>query len=400
MKKTKIYAEVLEPEAKAQFDAVMALPCIVQGALMPDAHTGYVLPIGGVVAVKDNIFPSFVGYDIGCGMATMQFDIKASSVDLSTLYGKIIETIPVGFKTHSAKQDMGKLLELPKSSNISKATLDNASKQLGTLGGGNHFIELGEDENGYLWATIHSGSRKLGHTVAGIYMQKAAETPEVIEKLRAQFEENNQQFKEHNPLGYEKAVEKYIAKNMCGVKLEEANALLVDSVAGQDYIKDMEFCLEFALENRVRMLNKISGLLGSPKVLTFINRNHNHAEFKDGLWIHRKGATHAEDGMMGVIPGNMRDGCFVVRGKGHPDSMCSSSHGAGRVLSRKKAREQLSLEEYEAQMQGIYGTVSIRTLDEAPNAYKNIFEVMELQKDLVEVVNYLKPVLNVKAQDK
>jgi len=127
-----------------------------------------------------------------------------------------------------------------------------------------------------------------------------------------------------------------------------------------------------------------------------INRNHNHAEEKDGLWIHRKGATHAEEGMMGVIPGNMRDGSFIVRGKGNPDSLYSSSHGAGRVLGRKAAKRELDVAEFSATMEGIKASVGENTLDESPMAYKNIFDVMNLQDDLVEVVAHIKPMINVK----
>lgn len=396
MKPTKIYAEVLEEEALKQFNDVMALDCVVQGALMPDAHTGYVLPIGGVVAVRDYVFPAFVGYDIGCGVSTMKINLKTSDIDLEATYDAITKAIPVGFNKHDTLQHPGDLEKFNATSAISRKMMLNALHQLGTLGGGNHFIELGEGADGFLWITIHSGSRKLGHSVAEHYMKLAAATPEIKQKVEQEFEAKNQDFKQHNPEGYERAKAKYVTKNLSKVKLEEANGLHVSSLSGQDYIKDLAYCLEYALENRKRMVYAIHEILGKPDILQFINRNHNHAEFKDGLWIHRKGATHAEEGMMGVIPGNRRDGCFVVKGKGNPDSMSSSSHGAGRVLSRKKAKELLSMDEYQTQMEGIVGTVTLATLDEAPDAYKNIFKVMELQEDLVEVVDYLKSVLNIK----
>jgi tRNA-splicing ligase RtcB len=159
----------------------------------------------------------------------------------------------------------------------------------------------------------------------------------------------------------------------------------------------MECALAFALENRKRMIEKIVTLLGNPKELLFINRNHNHAQLLEGGYvIHRKGATHANKDMLGVVPGNMRDGSFIVRGKGNEESLCSSSHGAGRVLSRNKALSTLSLDEFHQDMQKIVSNHTDATLDESPRAYKNIFEVMELQKDLVDVIDYVRPFLNIK----
>ena len=176
----------------------------------------------------------------------------------------------------------------------------------------------------------------------------------------------------------------------------------VNSQNGRDYIQDMNWCLEYALNNRKSMINNVfnsvrqCGIEGGP-VGELINRNHNHAETKDGVhWIHRKGATHAEEGMMGVIPGNMHDGSFIVEGKGNPDSICSSSHGAGRVLSRSKAKSAIDINDFTDIMEGIVANVSASTLDESPFAYKDIFEVMRLQSDLVEVKAYVKPILNVK----
>jgi tRNA-splicing ligase RtcB len=159
----------------------------------------------------------------------------------------------------------------------------------------------------------------------------------------------------------------------------------------------MNCALQFALDNRKEMIDVIVKALGSPKELLFINRNHNHAEVVEGEFvIHRKGATHAEEGMLGVVPGNMKDGSFIVEGKGNKDSMSSSSHGAGRVMSRGEARKRLDYSEFHTSMEGIETNHSETTLDEAPKAYKDIFEVMELQKDLVEVLDRVRPLLNIK----
>jgi len=183
--------------------------------------------------------------------------------------------------------------------------------------------------------------------------------------------------------------------------LEGHFGLDVNGQDGKDYITDLNFCLEFALENRKEMMRRVNREIsyyctGDAKWSELINRNHNHAELKDGIWIHRKGATHAEAGMMGVIPGNMRDGSFIVRGKGNPDALWSSSHGAGRVLGRKEAQRTLNMEQFTETMNGVVALVTKDTIDESPFAYKDVFDVMRLQKDLVDVVAYVKPIINIK----
>lgn len=364
----KIYAEVLESGAIDQFVNCMSLPDVVQGALMPDAHTGYVMPIGAVVATKGTIYPSFVGYDIGCGMSATKLDISLGDVDglEKAIHEAIRAAVPVGF----SKNTDGQIREAAAWQDHLNSGFTEDSKVfagygpmcLGTLGGGNHFIEIGYDEQNNLWIIIHSGSRSVGQKIAEHYMAIAAK----------------------------------------GGKSEEAHALDVNSAEGKAYIQDMNYGLRFALENRKlmthRVIQAVSGVVGRQvKASDFINRNHNHAELRDGVWIHRKGATHAEQNMMGVIPGNMRDGCFIVRGLGNPDSLYSSSHGAGRVLSRRKAKEQITLEQFEESMKGIpAATVGQATVDESPFAYKDIFKVMELQEDLVDIVHYVKPIINVK----
>jgi tRNA-splicing ligase RtcB len=233
---------------------------------------------------------------------------------------------------------------------------------IGTLGGGNHFIEIGKDETNKVWIIIHSGSRGVGHGIATEYVRLA------------------------DPEG----------------KVRDGHyGFRVDSDNGQAYINDLNWALEYALINRQQMLISVLDAMafycdGHGEWDHLINRNHNHAEEKDGLWIHRKGATHAEDGMMGVIPGNMRDGSFIVRGKGNPDSLYSSSHGAGRVMGRKQAERELNVEDFKATMQGVTALVDESTLDESPLAYKDIFEVMRLQADLVDTIHHVTPLINVK----
>ena len=365
MKPHKIYASHVEPDALKQFYSALELDCVVRGALMPDAHTGYTLPIGGVVATEGVVFPSFVGYDIGCGMCAAPIRHldpldarRVAQVWMNEIYAKI----PVGMKNNDRATE----------STLNPGDLTDRAREafdirggfsaLGTLGSGNHFIEIGEDETGQVWIVIHSGSRGPGWKVAQEYMKLAS--------------------------GDGKAREGHYG-------------LRVDSQDGQDYINDMNWMLSFALDNRKEMMHRVDEIIGRWIDWDFlINRNHNHATVKvvDGqtLWIHRKGATHAEEGMDGVIPGNMRDGSFIVRGKGNPDSLWSSSHGAGRVLGRAEAKKVLTLDQFSATMQGVVAKVGEGTLDEAPMAYKDIFQVMREQADLVEIVHHVRPILNIK----
>ena len=415
----KIYAELLDETCQAQFRNVLAEPYVSYGALMPDAHAGYTMPIGGVCACKDVVVPQFVGFDIGCGMCAYKTDYTKAEVEehAAAIYNAIVETIPLGFSKHKNHQPFKYDLELtPFAASVLNST---GLKQLGTLGGGNHFIEVGYGADEMAWIVIHSGSRGFGHKIASHYMIQAYlakhNQEDALSERLEEFTKRNTGFKENNPEGFEKALLKFKHKQMLELNkkirpddIKEICGLDVNSTLGKEYIIDQNFALNFALENRKLMIARIhdamNEIMGGDYVFEvedesrFINRNHNHAEYdsKRGEWIHRKGATHAEKGMRGVIPGNMRDGSFVVIGKGNADALSSSSHGAGRVMSRKKAKTNVSLEDFEAEMQGITGTVDENTLDESPFAYKDIFEVMRLQEDLVEVVEHIKVLINVK----
>jgi len=415
----KIYAELLDEIAQKQFADVLAQPYVTYGALMPDAHGGYSMPIGGVCATRDVIVPQFVGFDIGCGMCAYQTEYSKSDIEANAnaIYAKINERIPLGFKKHAKQQKLE--LDLPLTDLAQHFLVTTGLFQLGTLGGGNHFIEIGYDSNEKGWIVIHSGSRGFGHKIASHYMLQAYQSQNAHEdqltQLLEDFAKRNEGFIKHNPQGYEKALAKYRLKQIDQLNkksnldnIEGIWGLDVDSKLGQEYIIDQNFALAFALENRKKMIESINTILNETlggdfafeyqDAERFINKNHNHAEFDEsrGEWIHRKGATHASKGMRGVIPGNMRDGSFIVVGKGNEESLSSSSHGAGRVMSRKKAQKSVSLKEFETSMKGITGTIDEHTLDESPFAYKNIFEVMELQKDLVDVVEHIKVLINVK----
>jgi len=366
-----IFAEYIDGAATAQFYDAMAQDYSVAGALMPDAHKGYGLPIGGVVATKGMVVPSWVGYDIGCGMCAIMTSYDTQDVidNGQEIFDRILEAIPVGFKHHQHAQVWKKQDQYARSVDADRIfDFKNGLHQMGTLGGGNHFIEIGVDENDMVWVIIHSGSRGVGHAIAQHYMKIAG-----------------------------------------GGKAREGHyPLSTDSKEGADYWEDLNYMLEFALENRCQMLSRIEEIMtdvcyaGMFKWDTMINRNHNHATFKsvEGLGdviIHRKGATHAEEGMMGVIPGNMKDGSFIVRGKGNPESLFSSSHGAGRVLGRAQAKRELDTELFVEEMKNIVSCACEDTLDESPAAYKDIFKVMKEQEELVEIVAHVRPLINIKS---
>ena len=392
----KTWLETLEEGALLQFTEAMSQPSVIQGALMPDAHSGYTLPIGAVIKTENTVFPSYVGFDIGCGLAAAKLDITPDELDLETLRDGIIQNIPVGANKHKKAQKYnlsGKHTDV-----ADKAFESSGQYQLGTLGGGNHFIEVGTGNDGKVWIVIHSGSRGFGYKIAEYYMREAAVDNTDEQRYINEFKRNND-WEHHSPEKYKKAQKEFIYRRVrarLSTNIEGHYSFDISSQRGIEYLNDMNVALDYALENRKRMIDEIVKLMGSPKRLDFINRNHNHAEVYGNEVIHRKGATHAELEMKGVIPGNMKDGSFIVVGKGNADSMNSSSHGAGRVLSRSKAKKMLDVSEFNETMKDVVTNHTDDTIDESPLAYKSIFEVMDLQKDLVSVIDHVTPILNVK----
>ncbi|MCP4437518.1 MAG: RtcB family protein [Aureispira sp.] len=406
--KYKNYAEVLDGAAWSQFMEAMKQDFVVKGALMPDAHKGYSLPIGAVVACDNFVVPAYVGYDIGCGMSAIKITgVTAEDIinNKDGIFDAIYKGVPVGFAKNAASVKLPEVLKTMQHSKEVTKLIPLAKQQLGTLGGGNHFIEIGKGAEDAVWVVIHSGSRGVGHKIATHYMKLAgANRP----KLELEFDASHKDLKKYNPTDYEAIKEKWVKKKLSKATAKEGHfGFVADSDIGKTYICDALYAQTFALENRSLMINRVikamEGVLDKTLFRdadSFINRNHNHVVKREVegkiCYIHRKGATHAEEGMMGVIPGNMLDGSFVVKGKGNPDSLYSSSHGAGRVLGRKAAKEQLSVDDFTKQMIGIKARVDFNTLDESPSAYKNIFEVMNAQTELVDVVDHITPLINIK----
>lgn len=353
--------EEIEDEAVKQLEKAGLRDFIKRLAVMPDIHAGYDLPIG-TVALTDNIIsPSFVGYDIGCGMCQVKLgesaqEVLAQSGGAEEVRRRIHAEVPVGFSSLRKRVHYPEFVSALDDRGFSKGVQEKLESQLGTLGGGNHFIEFGENKGGEAFITIHSGSRNSGHKIAEAYMKRG-------------------------------------------------HYLELDSDLGRAYHHDMEFMLEYALANRLEIMRKIvtqvfkfdEGSWKGKVLPTLINENHNHALLVEGGVLHRKGATAAEAGQMGVIPGNMRDGVYVTRGLGNGDFLASASHGAGRVMSRKKAKSVISLDEFKLTMNGIAADVGRHTLDEAPAAYKDLNEVIEPQRGVVvDIVDHVRPLVNVK----
>lgn len=345
--------------------------------LMPDAHEGFGMPIGGVLATKEVILPNAVGVDIGCGMCAVKTSLKTPDLQdkklLKALLQEIRSRIPLGFEHHKKKQPWPEILKEP-AGVVSRREYDSAQHQIGTLGGGNHFIEIQHDTENNIWLMLHSGSRNIGKQVADYYNKLAKEL--------------NQKWNSPVPRNWDLAY------------------LMIDSKEGQQYIAEMNYCLEFAKENRFLMLDRIKDIFSKKTSCDFdrtINIHHNYAvletHFGQRLWIHRKGATSAYSGEIGIVPGSQGTPSYIVRGKGEKESYMSCSHGAGRVMSRTKAEKNLNLEEVIKNLdeKGIIHSIrSRRDLDEAPQCYKDIDVVMEEQKDLVDIVVKLKPLAVIK----
>ena len=348
--------------------------------LMPDTHEGYGMPIGGVMAANNVIVPNAVGVDIGCGMCAVKTNVYANGLErkqLIRIMEGVRELIPLGFNHHKERQNESLMPQVYHLDNmvVVKRQYLAALKQLGTLGGGNHFIELQRDPNGFLWMMVHSGSRNFGLQVAEHYNK-------VAKKL------NQAYFSSVNP----KADLAFLP-----FETDEAHA----------YYQEMNYCVEFALANRKLMMERIqqvvSSTLSQVAYDSMINIAHNYAawetHYNTKVIVHRKGATSAKLGETGIIPGSQGTKSYIVEGLGNPESFMSCSHGAGRVMSRTAAIRNLDLETEKRKLDDLGILHSIRgksDLEEASSAYKDITQVMASQSDLVKVLVELSPLAVIK----
>lgn len=343
-----------------------------QICLMPDAHQGYGMPIGGVMAAEGAIIPNAVGVDIGCGMCAVKTSLTNIPVDaVKKILGEIRRSIPLGMNRYKEKQPVDLLPECTSTDMpVVLSEYEKARAQVGTLGGGNHFIELQKGDDNHIWIMVHSGSRNLGKQVADHYNKKAVAL--------------NERYFKHV------------------LKAWQLAFFLMDSSEGERYLHEMQYCVDFALANRKLMMERISAIfvetVGNVTFAPMINIAHNYARrenhFGRDVLVHRKGATSARDGETGIIPGSQGTPSYIVRGKGNPESFTSCSHGAGRKMGRKQAERTLNLAEEKKRLddKGIIHSIrGIGDLDEAAGAYKDIDIVMAEQADLVDILVRLEP---------
>lgn len=372
-----LWLDRIDPEALEQARHLARLPFAYrQIAIMPDAHVGYGMPIGGVMASEEMVVPNAVGVDIGCGMCAVRTSLQHVEPEiLKKIMAGIRALIPLGFNHHKKKQQRNLMPAGDEGLDIVGNEYENALTQIGTLGGGNHFIEIQKGSDNRIWLMVHSGSRNIGFKVAHHYNKVAMDLAR----------------KGKNPVPRE----------------WQLAALPMDSRIGQRYLAEMQYCVEFAFANRRLMMERIKEVLvdyaGSTDFGPLINIAHNYAALEEHfgrqVLVHRKGATRAFKGLTGIIPGSQGSASFIVSGRGNPESFASCSHGAGRKMGRKEAQRSLDLEKEKLLLDRlgvIHAVRSKRDLDEAAGAYKDISEVMRNQEDLVDILVQLTPLAVIK----
>ena len=414
MKNLKIYAKTIEDKAIEQIEKLMEQDSFKNEKvrIMPDVHSGKGCVIGFTSTIGDKIIPTIVGVDLYCGMLL----VKLGKIDLNLeKIDELVKTkIPSGFYVHTDvvldEEIKGLYKDIENMHCFEYLSYNNQIKNgVGTLGGGNHFIEIDVDSEGNKYLVIHSGSRNLGNQVAKIYMDRAfeychggkltnEERKNIIENLKAQ--------------GKHKDIEKVLkeAKRVAKDNAIEKDLCYLENKDKEEYLEDIKVCYKYAHMSRQRMaLEIVKCIFGNAKIVDdkFVANDeelysfetlHNYIDLENN--IIRKGAISAKKDEIVLIPINMRDGSFICKGLGNYDWNCSAPHGAGRLMSRKKAKEVIDIKDYEESMKDIYSsTVDLSTLDEAPQAYKPIEEIKECIKPTVVILEQIRPVYNYKASE-
>jgi len=373
-----LWADYMEDGAKKQAINLALHPYTFNHiAIMPDNHQGYGVPIGGVAATKGVIIPEAVGVDIGCGMRAVKTSLINIPINkLQTIVDEIKLKIPVGFSHR--QESLQKYMPTqfaPKILETIYKEYDSACHQLGTLGGGNHFIEIQKGDDRNIWIMVHSGSRNLGKKVADHHIRIANEQTEKSEV--------------NIPCSW------------------ELDYLYINSIEGRYYIDEMRYCMLFAKANRLYMMDEIQKIIlneyPETRFISEYDVHHNYAEIENhydqNVMVHRKGATSARKGEIGIIPGSQGTSSYIVEGRGNQKSFMSCSHGSGRTMGRGVAKRTLNFEEQKSLLdnQGIiHDMISVDALDEAPGAYKQIEEVIKQQMDLVKPIVRLTPLAVIK----
>lgn len=398
MSDLKIFTDNIEPEALNQIYTLIKQPAFAdcKVRIMPDVHAGKGCVIGFTADLGDKVIPNIVGVDIGCGMLCCE--IGKIDIDYAKLDSVIREHIPAGRAVRDEEISFCQLEDLYCKNQL--RNMEWLKCSLGTLGGGNHFIEVDEDNDGMKYLVIHTGSRNLGKQVAEIYQQMAIDDMQGTDKLA---EESKKLIAEYKSIGRQRDIQSGLAELKRKWQPDKLNIpkelCYLTGEHREMYLHDMKICQEFAVANR----NTIAGIIFKKMEWkwdwrTCFQTIHNYIDHDTN--IVRKGAISAKAGEKLLIPINMRDGCIIGIGKGNEDWNCSAPHGSGRIMSRSKAKEKVSLEEYQESMKGIYTTsVGQSTIDESPMAYKPMDEILEHIKDTVEIVKIIKPVYNFKASE-
>ena len=383
----KIWTDDVDERSKEQLSNIASLPFVHHHvAAMPDVHLGIGATIGSVIATHKAIIPAAVGVDIGCGMVAARLSLTAEELDeksLRKIFNQITRDVPVGRGQHADERilvsaakpfEPGLKSLTDRHPELLKAfgKFSKWTNQMGTLGGGNHFIEVCLDESGQVWIMLHSGSRGIGNAIADYFIKLARKD---MERWMIQLPDQD--------LAYFPEGSEYFA----------------------DYVEAVHWAQEYAMANRQAMLNLVLAALARhlpPFTVTTeaVNCHHNYVakehHFGADVWVTRKGAIRAREGDLGIVPGSMGARSFIVRGKGNPDSFCSSAHGAGRQMSRTAARAQFTESDLSLQTEGVICRKDKGVVDEIPGAYKDIDVVMANQSDLTEILHTLKQVVCVK----
>ena len=387
------YASVIEEEAIEQIRRMCDYEFTAGSRIriMPDVHAGKGCTIGTTMTITDKAVPNIVGVDIGCGMYTV--DLGKTDIDYKKL-DEAAHFIPSGMNVWEGRQEHFDLEQLRCYRDLKDAK--RLERSLGTLGGGNHFIEIDESADGEKYLVIHSGSRNLGKQVAELYQKLAVELSKGKEEYFKQRDEIIRTYKEQ---GRKKEIQAALKQ----IKWERKESMIPEDLCFlygsylKDYLHDVEVCQRFARRNREKMAEILLERTGIAAGEAF-HTIHNYIDTEE--MILRKGAIAAHVGEKVLIPINMRDGSVLAVGKGNAEWNYSAPHGAGRIMSRKAAKDKLSLEEYRETMKGIYTTsVNEATLDEAPMAYKSLDDIIDVIRDSVDIIDVMKPVYNFKASE-
>lgn len=387
----KVFTDVIDESSIAQIIELcnQSISAGSQIRIMPDVHAGAGCTIGTTMTIKDKAIPNLVGVDIGCGMETVK--LREKHIEVQQLDKLIYRTIPSGFSIRKKPHRYINKINLAELYCSEYVNLDRAELSMGTLGGGNHFIEADKGSDGSIYIVIHSGSRHLGVETAKHYQEQAyrnlnrssqVEVDKLIARLKSE--------------GKTKQIESEI-KKLKNTKTTDVPKHLAytEGLLFEQYIHDMKIVQEFARLNRLAMMDEIIKGMGLHVAEQFTTI-HNYIDTES--MILRKGAISAKDGEKILIPINMRDGSLICIGKGNPDWNCSAPHGAGRLMSRSQAKQSFTVSEYKKQMKGIYTTsVNAGTLDECPMAYKSMNDIIDNIGDTAEVTDVIKPIYNFKA---